>query len=287
MGGDSCRLRKKIEVLLKDCGATAVGFAKASEISEEEKLRYADWLAKKGHAGMDYLKRHHMLRHNPGNLLEGCATVIMAAFSYVPKEWRDESLPYISCYAYGEDYHIVLRERIYPVISLLKEEYGGEWRLCIDSAPLPERYWALQAGLGVRGVNGSVIVDGCGGLCFLASILTTLNVSDVEGDTTENDNCRECSRCMKCVEACPTGALNGDGTIDSANCINYLTIEHKGEWNEEQTVLMKLAGETLFGCDRCLKVCPHNIGLKHTAIEEFHPHEVSRKRSPLKRSKLR
>lgn len=269
-------IREDLIKELTAAGAVAVGFAKADLVDEETMLGYEDWIAQGNHAGMDYLPRHAALKRDPHNVLDDASTVVCVAFSYYPKKWRDDSLPYISAYAYGEDYHETLRKRLEPIVTKMKTDYGGDWRICIDSAPLAERYWAVRSGIGKRGVNGSVIVNGYGSFVFLAEILTSHPLfSDTETgrEYTSDASSISCLKCGKCLEACPTGALLGDGTLDSRRCINYLTIEHKGEWTEEgkEAMLTDAGRNTLFGCDVCQKVCPHNIAVAPTTLPEFSP----------------
>lgn len=258
-------IRKKII----ETGAVAVGFAVAGDVDAEVTSKYREWIAKGYHAGMDYLQRHASLKTNLESVLPYAATVISVAFSYAPKEFRDFRLPQIACYAYGDDYHDVIRRRLTSVVEMLKEELGGEWRICIDSAPVAERYWALKSGIGIRGMNGSVIVGNAGGYIFLAEIITTVLLP---ADEPSRGECKKCGACQK---ACPQKALLADGTIDSRRCLNYLTIEHKGEWREELAGYMQgdVAGNTLYGCDICLRVCPHNKNIVPTEIREFEPRE--------------
>lgn len=248
-------------------GAVAVGFAIAGAVDDEVMGQYREWIESGNHAGMEYLNRHIVLKSNPAFVLPEASTVISVAFSYAPKEFRDGSLPAIACYAYGDDYHDVIKKRLIPVVSHSKERLGGEWRICIDSAPLAERYWALKSGIGIRGYNGSVIVDGAGGYAFLAEIVTTVAISP---DGPSKDECKKCGACQK---ACPQKALNIDGRVDSRRCLNYLTIEHRGEWQEDLADNMQTAAarNTLYGCDRCLRVCPYNREIIPTAIHEFEP----------------
>lgn len=258
-------MKDAIRNLISEAGACAVGFASAGLIEDCVAEDYGRWIGEGCNAGMGYLERHAPLRRDTGNVLSGAMTVISAAFSYAPAQRRDDGMPVISCYAYGEDYHDVLRRRLTPAVERMKREYGGDWRICIDSAPLAERYWAMRGGIGRLGRNGSVIIDGYGGLCFLAEILTTL---EIEPDRASE---KACAGCGACVAACPTGALRPDGTVDARRCLNYLTIEHRGEWTVEMAEAMhtEKGRNTLYGCDICQRVCPHNHDIPATDIEEF------------------
>lgn len=263
-------MKETIRKRLRDSGAGAIGFAKAGKISKEAEEKFLKWLSDGCHGEMEYMQRHAPLRSHTDNVLPGANTVITLAFSFFPEEWRDSVLPLISCYAFGEDYHNVLRQRISPIVEALKKEYGGNWRVCIDTAPVAERYWAMESGIGKLGKNGCVIVEGAGSFCFLVEILTTLKI---EPDKSTWEWCDDCGACEK---LCPGRALRGDGTMDCRQCINYLTIEKKGEFNEEEKRILENSKISIAGCDICLKVCPHNRGLKPTNIEEFRMLDIIR-----------
>lgn len=255
-------MKEQVRELLLSAGAIAVGFAKAGEIDKISHENYADWIRKGFHGEMEYLERHLSLRNHTDNLLPGAKTVISLAFSFSQKEMFGENKPYIATYAYGEDYHISLRELLTPILDDIKCTFGGEWRICIDSAPLAERYWALKSGIGKRGLNGMVIING-DVFSFLVEILTTLEITPDE--SSEN----YCERCGACIKNCPTRALNGDGTMNACLCLNYLTIEKKGEFNETEINLLNKDSGCLFGCDKCLRVCPHQPGNKEKTISCF------------------
>lgn len=246
-------MKETIREFLLSSGATAVGFAKAGKIDESVGKQYDAWIKEGCHGEMSYLERHSPFKEHTDHVLPEAATVISLAFGYSPERWRTPDLPLIAAYAYGEDYHIVIREKLFPIIRDLKAKYGGKWRLCIDSAPIAERYWAVKSGIGIRGINGSVISRDGNGFCFLAEILTTL---EIEPDKPSADWCCKCGACIK---ECPSKAIRGDGTIDSRRCINYLTIEKKNELNQSELSIIS-SGKTgfLYGCDLCLRMCPHN-----------------------------
>jgi len=262
-------MKESIRKTILEAGACAVGFAKAEEIEAQAIAVYHKWISDRHHAGMDYLARHAVLKVHPRNVLESAASVISIAFSYSPGTLRPPALPVISCYAYGEDYHEVIRRKLTPVITTFRERFGGDWKVCVDTAPLAERYWAMKCGIGRLGKNGSVIIDGYGSMCFLAEILTSCSI------TPDMPSEKVCDMCGACVSACPTNALNNDGTINSSRCLNYLTIEHRGEWTGEMTETMhtEVGKNCLYGCDICQTVCPHNHNIQPTGITEFFPSE--------------
>lgn len=250
--------KEELRKLLTDAGAEAVGFAAAEAVGKQEKSAYRAFLASGRHAHMAYLERNADLRRDPRTLLEGARTIISLAFSYWPGEETARKAP-VALYALGRDYHKALRSALRPACRELESRYGCQTRICVDSAPIAERYWAWKAGLGVRGLNGCLILPGKGSFAVLAEILTTL---EIEPDETLAG---DCGRCGACLRACPTGALGSDG-IDARKCLSYLTIEHKGDWPEG------IDGQgSLFGCDRCQSACPHNRKPAGARLRDFSP----------------
>lgn len=281
----------KIEGRLRRVGACAFGVATADEVPPEVKERYERWLATGQEAGMGYMHNHMDLRCDPRKLLDGCRSVICVAFSYAVGPVRDSRLPVISEYALLPDYHDWVKRRVREsgVGELLGAENQG-WRICVDSAPVAERYWAWRAGLGIIGDNGMLIVPGVGSKVILAEILTTAELP--AGNPMEGD----CGHCGRCHNACPAGALGEEGIIDCNRCLSYLSIEHKGEWEDERhlSVMHTEAGRnTLFGCDRCVSVCPHNrtdarsIETVLDAITGLRAEDIERKVALPKQSCLR
>ena len=256
-------MKEDIRKLLLDSGAVAVGFAMAGEIDSAVHEDYVKWIGEGYNADMDYLKRHIPLRHHTDHVLPGAKTVISLAYDYYPEKFLPPENASISAYAYGDDYHGALREILSPLVKDLQKKLGGEWRICIDSAPVAERYWAMKSGIGRRGVNSSVIIAGAGAFCFLVEILTTLSIPPDKPSDAFCDNCGEC------IRKCPGKALRGDGTMDARRCINYLTIEKKGEFSPEEEKLVSEGSGYLFGCDVCLRVCPHNKDIIHTKYASF------------------
>lgn len=247
-------VRERLIQTIRSTGAVAVGVARAELTEESENRRVDEWVASGMHAGMSWMERHALLRRDLNNVLPGVRSVVCAAYPYAPTVERPSELPYISRYAYNEDYHESIRARLRAVLSEM--ELDAVCRICIDSAPVSERYWAVRAGIGYRGDNGALIVPGVGPEVFLAEILTTL---DLEPYGIKVSTTKECLHCGACHRACPTGALQQDGTIDCRRCISYLTIEHRGPWTEPEAVaaMSTPAGRhSLFGCDRCITACP-------------------------------
>lgn len=221
-------------------GAVAAGIAAVGPVDDNAAEVYRRWIESGGNGGMLYLEKYTDIRRNPELLLPGAKTVICCAFAYTSPEFPRSAL--FADYALGDDYHEVLREALAPVANAL----DGETRICIDTAPLRERYWAVRAGVGFIGVNNQLIVPGVGSGVFLAEILWT--------GTTEADKPLEtdCLHCGACVKACPGSALDGEGSMDARKCLSYLTIEHRGAFPEPS---QRLAGR-IYGCDICRDVCP-------------------------------
>lgn len=290
MGGNTRRLRPQginsAEVFvnaLTDAGAIAVGFAEAAMTDSRDLQRLSRWLTDGHAADMDYMHNHLDLRADPRAMLDGAKTVVCAAFPYNPRVFRKNSLSHISAYAYGSDYHDVIRKRVRKALKSLKEHLGGEYRICIDSAPVLERYWAQKSGLGERCDNGLICVPGYGTRVFLCEILTTLDITPANNESDMAETTASaipsqhiCLHCGACRNSCPARALQIDGTVDARRCLSYLTIEHRGDWDEIglQAMNTPAGRKTLYGCDICQNVCPLNRNVPPSHIEEFSPSEI-------------
>lgn len=239
-------------------GFYRIGAAAAGPVSDEAALSYRQWIGGGLHGSMAYMERYGDLRDDPRLLLPGARTIIVVAMSYYHQE-RQEGLR-IASYAHGDDYHIILRDRLQRLAEAIKTRYGGETRVAVDTAPLRERYWAVKAGIGFIGCNSQLIVPGAGSYFFLGSVLTTV---EFVADSPCTDSCMQCGRC---VEACPGQAIIAGGKcIDARRCLSYLTIEHRGDLPENVVL-----GNRLYGCDECQRVCPHNSSPPVTPVAEFH-----------------
>lgn len=244
-------------------GFEACGIAEAAT-ADTEVLFLDRWLATGCQAGMQYMENYRNIRLNPNGLVEGARSVISVALNYYPAELRRPELPHIAYYAYGEDYHTVVKDKLRLLWQFIVERIptAAEARVFTDSAPLLERYWAWKAGLGWIGKNTNLIIPGKGSFFFLGEIVTTL---ELEYDAPQADRCGHCTRCL---DACPTAALEPPRHLDARKCLSYLTIEHKGEMPEE---LASRLGNRLYGCDTCQIVCPWNRFARPTTIAAFHP----------------
>lgn len=253
--------KEHIRSIFLERGASAVGFATAEKVPDEEWNHFQSWIDSGRNAGMDYMNNYPDLRRDPTQLFPGTKTVIVLAFNYTPAVKRNNTFGTVASYAYYPDYHKSIRKMLKNTLS---EFFGNRqdisWRICIDSAPVLERFWAVKSGIGFRGDNGMIIVPGVGSRVFLAEILTGL---PLEPDSPLEKDCGHCSRCS---EACPGKALQPGGTIDCRRCISYLTIEHRGQWDKIGTEVMNTpqGKNTIFGCDRCIEVCPWNSPAPHS-----------------------
>lgn len=240
--------------------------ARAIAVEEGSIRQYESWISAGCHAGMDYLERYPDLRSDPRMLLEGAQSVICCAFSYyTPVTPAPEAL-HIARYALGRDYHDILRRRLDMAAERIREIYGGGTRVCIDTAPLRERYWASRSGLGFIGRNNQLIIPGCGSYFFLGEILTTVAFRPTEPSAELKKASAACATCGRCVRACPTGALGNDGRCDARRCLSYLTIEHRGDFPGGTDL-----HDTFYGCDRCAEACPHNSHPPHCTVSELSP----------------
>lgn len=240
-------------------GAVAAGFAAITPLTPDELAPFERWLADGRHAGMAYMERYGNLRADPATLLDGARSMLCMAFSYVPRRRH----PLFADYALGEDYHTALRRALQPVAAAMEGAVpGSATRICIDTAPLRERVWAVRAGLGFIGLNNLLIVPGTGSKVFLAEILWT-----AEAEPSSPLPSTRCEGCRACVSACPGAALDGCGGLDARRCLSYLTIEHRGELHAD----VVLAGRRIYGCDICQDVCPHNSEARTTVSEAFAP----------------
>lgn len=242
-----------------ELGIDRIGVARAYPVPREVTELYDNWIAEGCNAGMDYLDRYHDVRRDPRLLLPGARSVISCAISYYHNERQPDGVPRIASYAHGDDYHEVVRRLLEPLAAYIRDTWGGDTRVCVDTAPIHERYWAVAAGIARRGRSGLVIVPGLGTYCFLAEILTTAEFAPTPPLADAS-----CDGCMRCVRACPGGAIRPDGTVDARRCISYLTIEHRGPLPDDLTT-----GGRLYGCDTCQQACPHNNSLTPCGHAEF------------------
>lgn len=249
-------IRQALEYVATALGFSAVGVADA-HAPQGNKLE--QFVAEGKHADMSWMERHLPARQNPELVLPGVQRVIMLSYEY-PRESARAAAGSIARYAQGEDYHKLLAGKLADIDETLRF-YGGEQRCFSDSGPVSERFFAELAGLGWIGRHGLLIRPRRGTYCFLASILTTLEIP------TDTPQPNRCGNCHRCEQACPTGALH-NGCCDARRCLAYWTIEAKTPPPPE---IAALQGNTLYGCDICQEACPWNRSHPDTE-EQVDPH---------------
>jgi epoxyqueuosine reductase len=237
------------------------GIAKAQFLNVHAR-RLETWL---NNGSMQYMERHFDLRTDPTKLVPGAKSIITLLINYFPEEKQHADAPRVSKYAYGKDYHDIIREKLNHFFFLLKEKIGDiHGRGFVDSAPVLERAWAQKSGLGWIGKNGNLINKKQGSFFFIASLITDLDlVADEEGVKDY------CGTCTKCIDECPTEAILPDKVVDGSKCISYFTIELK-----DALIPDKMKGQFdnwLFGCDVCQDVCPWNRFSKPNTVAGFEP----------------
>jgi len=276
----SLNMEKRIKQKAIQLGFDLVGITGADPIAawQEEALR--NWLDR-GYAGsMEFMHRNFPKRTEPARLFKGARSVIVTGLGYKPphipenphRSGSNGPTGRIANYALYDDYHPFIKQRLYQLAEYIKSIAPSDFRFkaCVDSAPLAERALAARAGLGFIGKNHMLINPRIGPELFLGELLTNLSLEADE--PAESD----CGSCRKCIDACPTGALRPDGTFDASRCINYLTIEHKGDIPAR--LAEKIDGR-LFGCDTCVTVCPYNsqrAGTPTRANKELNLHPERR-----------
>ena len=228
-----------------------VGFARVRKLEEEED-RLQEWLNRGLNGKMAYMANHFEMRLDPGKLVPGAKTVVVLMHNYFPKEkQKDPEAPRLARYAFGEDYHFVLKKKLKSLLRFINDEIGEVHGRCFtDSAPVMERQWAALAGLGWTGRNTLLIHPRAGSYYFLAELIIDL---ELPADDPIRDHCGTCRRC---IDACPTEAIAESGyLLDASKCISYLTIELREAIPEEFRGKMQ---NWMFGCDVCQEVCPWN-----------------------------
>lgn len=244
-------------------GFQSCGISKA-EFLEEEAPCLETWLNKGYHGEMKYMENHFDKRLNPTLLVDGAKSVISLSYNYFPKVKINEINNFkISKYAYGEDYHEVIKDILKNMVAELQEEIGEfGFRVFVDSAPVLEKAWARKSGLGWVGKNANLITKKHGSFYFLAEIICDL---ELEYDLAVTDHC---GSCRACIDACPTQAIVSDRIVDGSKCISYATIELK---NEIPDYFNGKMDDWMFGCDVCQDVCPWNRFSAPTLQDKFAP----------------
>lgn len=248
----------------RQLGFDFCGIAKA-QLLDEDARRLEAWLNKGFNGSMQYMANHFDLRIDPSKLVPGARSVITLLINYYPQQQQSESSPKISKYAFGNDYHDVIRTKLRSFLQQIKEQVGEvNGRGFVDSAPVLERTWAQRAGMGWVGKNGNLINKGSGSFFFIATLITDLELE--YDDPFAKDHC---GTCTKCIDQCPTDAILPDKVIDGSKCISYFTIELK-----DALIPGEMKGKFdnwMFGCDVCQDVCPWNRFSKPHTETGFEP----------------
>lgn len=288
-----------VKSLARQCGFDFCGIAKAQKL-DEEAVKLENWLNKGYHGAMKYMENHFDMRVDPRLLVPGAKSIITVLKNYYPTAPQKTDGPKISKYAFGEDYHLVIRKQLEQLLSDIREQLDAsiQGRGFVDSAPVLERAWAIRAGLGWVGKNGNLITKQQGSFFFIATLITDLALEPDDPFSMDY-----CGTCRKCIDACPTEAILPNKTVDGSRCISYYTIEWKGE---EFPVDMPSYKDWLFGCDVCQDVCPWNrfstpheeqgfvplemiVNFRQSEWEQLTEEMFKKifKHSPLKRSKFK
>jgi len=243
-------------------GFQSCGISKATFL-EEEANHLERWLKNNYHGEMKYMENHFDKRLDPRLLVDGSKSVISLSYNYFPEEKLQNQNFKIAKYAYGEDYHEVIKEKLRTLVAELQDEIGEfSFRVFVDSAPVLEKAWAKKSGIGWVGKNSNLITKKYGSFYFLAEIICDL---DLVEDSPVTDHCGSCT---KCIDACPTQAIISDKIIDGSKCISYATIELKDQIPD---FFKDKMDDWMFGCDVCQDVCPWNRFSAPTLEEKFQP----------------
>lgn len=262
---------EEIKQYARRLGFEACGICRAERVSSQapegdpaaQQDLYIKWLSENCQAGMSYLERNVEKRADPRLLVERAKSIICVALNYYPPRKLPEEVPQFAYYAYGQDYHDVMKaklSRLFDFIKLRFPEVSG--RCFSDSAPVSERFWATRAGLGFTGKNTLLIIPGKGSFFFLGELIIDLEL-DYDSPVSLN-----CGKCRRCIEACPTGALEKPYWLNANKCISYQTIENRGDIPTEIALQLN---NNVYGCDICQKVCPWNRFAQPHSTPEFLP----------------
>jgi epoxyqueuosine reductase len=281
-------------------GFDEIGFA-AVEVLDNEYDKYIQWIDKGFHAGMQYLARREGKRRDISKLLAGAKTVIVLLHNYNTdyKHESNEESGKISRYAWGDDYHEIIKKKLLAIAAKAKELFpDNEFKTYVDTGPVLEKQWAVRAGVGWQGKNSLLLNKRLGSYFFIGIIITDMLL---DADKPQKNYCGSCTAC---IDNCPTGAIVEPFVVDSRKCISYWTIETKGNTSFPENISGRLNG-WLFGCDICQEVCPWNSKQEFVDFDYFKPRQgetelalkqilsmneeefrLRFKNTPLKRSKL-
>ncbi|HLW31316.1 MAG TPA: tRNA epoxyqueuosine(34) reductase QueG [Aequorivita sp.] len=254
---------EQIKTEAKRLGFLSCGISKA-EFLEEEAPRLENWLNNNMHGEMAYMENHFDKRLDPTILVPGSKSVISLLLNYFPSQSQSSDTYKISKYAYGTDYHFVIKDKLKHLMYFINEEIGVvEGRAFVDSAPVLDKAWAARSGLGWIGKHSNLLTKQLGSFYFIAELILDL---ELEYDSPVTDHCGSCTAC---IDACPTNAIVADRVVDGSKCISYFTIELK---NEIPNSVKGKFEDWMFGCDICQDVCPWNRFSKTQNQPLFNPH---------------
>lgn len=267
--------KEALRLGFSDCGISKV------EKLDSEETHLRNFLDKNRHGEMKYMENHFEKRLNPALLVDGAKTVISVLLNYFPKEKQNPEAPVLSKYAFAKDYHSVVKERLQKLFDFINAEISPvKGRIFTDSAPVLDKAWAIKSGLGWLGKNG-LLVTKKGSFFFIGEIICDLDIEILSGFTStkvkkNNTNLYDtpvneyCGTCTRCIEACPTKAIEAPYQVNGTKCISYLTIELKGEIPKSFKGKLQ---DQIYGCDICQDICPWNKKAVFHTIEEFEPHK--------------
>uniref|UniRef100_UPI003F68F1F6 tRNA epoxyqueuosine(34) reductase QueG n=1 Tax=Mariniflexile litorale TaxID=3045158 RepID=UPI003F68F1F6 len=252
-----------IKTEAKRLGFLSCGISKA-QFLEEEAPRLEKWLNNNMHGQMQYMENHFDKRLDPTKLVEDSKSVISLLLNYYPEEAQSENSFKLSKYAYGTDYHFVIKDKLKSLLHFIQDEIGEvHGRAFVDSAPVLDKAWAAKSGLGWIGKHSNLLTQQVGSFYFIAELIVDL---ELEYDTIATDHC---GTCTKCIDACPTQAITEPYVVDGSKCISYFTIELK---ENIPTEFKGKFDDWMFGCDICQDVCPWNRFSKAHSEPLFNPH---------------
>ena len=233
----------------KKLGFISCGISRA-EFLEDEAPRLEKWLKMKMNGEMKYMENYFEKRLDPTKLVDDAKSIISLTYNYYPEDLQNKEAPKVSKYAYGMDYHYVIKEKLNFFLTFIKDKIGNiHGRAFVDSAPILEKAWAAKSGIGWVGKNSNLITKQVGSFYFLAELIVDL---DLDYDTIESDHCGQCTAC---IDSCPTEAITEPYVVDGSKCISYFTIELKENIPQE---FKGKFDDWVFGCDVCQDVCPWN-----------------------------
>lgn len=264
-------ISNEIKAEAQRLGFSACGVAKSEPVDSHTATAFRQWLRDGKHASMHYLENNLEKRLDPTLLMPNAKSIICLALNYYPAQLLTDQQYQFAYYAYGRDYHDVMKQKMQALATFIQSLVPSDTtpishKLCCDTVPILDRYWASRAGIGWIGKNGNLIIPDAGSYFFLGEILV-----DIELDY-DAPVANRCGTCQKCIDACPTKALSSPHCMDARKCLSYLTIEHRGEFDSDHLDAVKQSlTNSIYGCDCCQKACPWNRFAQPTKIQEFAP----------------